>query len=423
MAVAAPLPDPGVGRGSRSKAASTTSAPHCTRSRSWSSTSRRRAARPRRARDHRGRGGEVPGRRVPRRVAHAREPGRGGAAAHHGADRDHRGDGAARPSDRRGAPGAARVPRAERHDGDRRPQRALRRVVPRRHAHHPGLRGSRTVGSTPRRWPGGWCAAQRGPEPAPGDAGPPPAGPHRAGAPGAPRRGGPPWEVLHALLERAGRLGVLGLDDLLELPPPGGPTRRPGSWPSPPGCPAGPASTSSRTGPAGSSTSGRRRTCGPGCAATSRVTRAARSPSCSERPRRSSIGCASTPSRPRSRELRLIQELEPRVQPAGQGAALLRLPAPHAAGAVPAPVGGAGGPGRRRPPRRPAPVGRRGPGAARRGRDRGAAAAMPTPGRAPRRARRAAVPRRAAPRRGLPLLGVDLRTRVRGDRGDRRRGR
>ena len=49
------------------------------------------------------------------------------------------------------------------------------------------------------------------------DARAPPSGAHRALAPCVRRRDATA-EVLHALLERAGSLGVLGLDDLLELP-------------------------------------------------------------------------------------------------------------------------------------------------------------------------------------------------------------
>ena len=52
-------------------------------------------------------------------------------------------------------------------------------------------------------------------------------------------------DLLHVLLERAGGLGVTGLDDLLALPDDGRARRRPPSSASPTGCPAPPASTCS----------------------------------------------------------------------------------------------------------------------------------------------------------------------------------
>ena len=148
---------------------------------------------------------------------------------------------------------------------DRRPQRALRPRLPRRRARpRRAGRGSPTASiDTVRRSPGAWCATRcptAGSAPSPTASASPTGPSHRALDDALATA-----DLLHVLLERAGALGVTGLDDLLALPTMAGHAAGGQAAAHRRACPARPASTCSATTRGGCSTSARPPTCAAGC--------------------------------------------------------------------------------------------------------------------------------------------------------------
>ena len=125
-------------------------------------------------------------------------------------------------------------------------------------------------------------------------------------------------EVLHCLLERAGSLGVLALEDLLDLPTVARPSPVGEAQAAPTTCPANRACTSSATPGGGRCTSARPSISGGGSAAISPATSGARSASSCGRRTPSTMSCARATLEASVLEVRLIHQWMPRFNRQGK---------------------------------------------------------------------------------------------------------